>query len=290
MAVVAKFAATMPEHQSHRDHMQNMYRTSYQDMVHGREVAVKNDFPAGYGGHVPSMRHDVMFRNTEFDRMHAALRDHPDRYSFPNFADQKNGVPCYTAKPRGVRRVPPDVTAKPPWAVALSLQDQPSFRASPWSRTCSHDRVNTSALLAGNSMTLQPQAGRMKREDPIMPWGREDTPTDSHADDLGEENLHECTLNDKLEWQHDGGATYANYSRGPSSVISNSPPQAMQSGESRPVSKESNTSNDQHNLSAKTGGSSRSSSGMKMQEYGQGTLSCTPSHARSVGSWSSCHD
>jgi len=123
-------------HNTYRDMVDNMYRTSYQDMIHGREVSVKNDFPAGYGGHVPSLRHDVLFRNTEFDRMRASLRNDPGRDVFPSFVEQNAGAPTYTKSPRGLLQAPtancgPDVLVKPPWALTLTLREPPTFRTSP---------------------------------------------------------------------------------------------------------------------------------------------------------------
>ena len=35
--------------------------------------------PSGFGGHVPSVRHDILFRNTAFDRAQVALRNDPNR-------------------------------------------------------------------------------------------------------------------------------------------------------------------------------------------------------------------
>jgi len=117
----------------------NMYRTSYQDMIHGREVAVKNDFPAGYRGHVPSLRHDVLFRNTGFDRTREVLSTDPGRDVFPSFVEQNMGVPTYTKSPRGLNQAPsagcgPDVLVKPPWALTLTLREPPTFRTTPRSR------------------------------------------------------------------------------------------------------------------------------------------------------------
>merc|ERR1740121_2065344 len=88
-------------HESFRDHTSNMYRTSYQDMSHGQEVAVKSDFPSGYGGHVPSFRHDVLFRNNAFDRDCEQRRHDPRREAFPSFQDQISGIPTFTNRPRG---------------------------------------------------------------------------------------------------------------------------------------------------------------------------------------------
>mmetsp|Transcript_72446 Transcript_72446/g.125611 ORF Transcript_72446/g.125611 Transcript_72446/m.125611 type:complete len:228 (-) Transcript_72446:170-853(-) len=157
-------------HNTYRDMINNMYRTSYQDMIHGREVSVKNDYPAGYGGHVPSIRHDVLFRNTEFDRMHESLRSNPARDVFPSFREQNEGVPAHTRFPRGVKTPPsaetgPNVLVKPPWALTLTLREPPTFRTSPpgTARPMSTPRafqsprsarVNAAAVTAGQSLTF----------------------------------------------------------------------------------------------------------------------------------------
>eukprot|EP00927_Polykrikos_kofoidii_P054050 TRINITY_DN48535_c0_g1_i1.p1 TRINITY_DN48535_c0_g1~~TRINITY_DN48535_c0_g1_i1.p1 ORF type:complete len:496 (+),score=52.10 TRINITY_DN48535_c0_g1_i1:72-1490(+) len=149
-------------HESYRDNMTNMYRTSYQDMIHGREVAVKNDMPAGYGGHIPSLRHDVLFRNTAFDRKLATLKNDFGRDTFPSFTEQNEGVPSFTEFPRGKKKPPtigtvPDVKVSPPWALTLNLQEPPSFRTSPTrsARGASGGielRRNTAATRAGQSV------------------------------------------------------------------------------------------------------------------------------------------
>lgn len=158
----------------------NMYRTSYQDMIHGREVSVKNDFPAGYGGHVPSLRHDVLYRNTEFDRMHNLLRQDPGRDVFPDFADQNMGIPSYTRFPRGTsQKAPtagcvPDVLVKPPWALTLSLHETPTFRTSPRLGSArggqrpmttpggSRNRTNQAAVQAGQLAFNNERAERLE--------------------------------------------------------------------------------------------------------------------------------
>mmetsp|Transcript_12914 Transcript_12914/g.31059 ORF Transcript_12914/g.31059 Transcript_12914/m.31059 type:complete len:170 (+) Transcript_12914:55-564(+) len=102
-------------HESYRDSLKNMYRTSYADMIHGREVAVKSDMPSGYGGHTPSLRHDVLFRNTAFDRMRSSLQSDVRRDTLGAFRKQLEGVPS-SKNPRGPVVPPP---AKPwdcPWA------------------------------------------------------------------------------------------------------------------------------------------------------------------------------
>jgi hypothetical protein len=163
-------------HKTYRDMADNMYRTSYQDMIHGREVSVKNDFPAGYGGHVPSVRHDVLFRNTEFDRMNLNLKKDAKRDKFPDFDAQNRGVPTLTKFPRGMACSPtagccPDILVKPPWALTLSLRSPLTFRESPPTtlrrpQTTPHSargnlsaRQNRAAVRAGQSAFLEDRIG-----------------------------------------------------------------------------------------------------------------------------------
>jgi len=123
-------------HETFRDTSKNMYRTSYSDMVHGREVSVRSDFPSGYGGHISSLRHDVLFRNTAFDRQVAMMRMNPSRDALQSFTDQLEGIPTYCKNPRGSKKVPtagtiPNSTCKPPWALTLPLKEVPTFRTTP---------------------------------------------------------------------------------------------------------------------------------------------------------------
>uniref|UniRef100_A0A7S2B625 Uncharacterized protein n=1 Tax=Alexandrium andersonii TaxID=327968 RepID=A0A7S2B625_9DINO len=128
-------------HEAHRDLAKNMYRTSYNDMAHGREVCMKSDYPAGYGGHIPSMRHDVLFRNTAFERNIVLRRSDPSRDSFPSFHDQISGIPTITSFPRGAKNnptykvVPHDgttTTPKPPWGVLADKVREPlNYRTVP---------------------------------------------------------------------------------------------------------------------------------------------------------------
>lgn len=181
-------------HETYRDTMQNMYRTSYKDMIHGREVAVKNDMPAGYGGHVLSTRHDVLFRNTAFDRKSDMLRTDPARDVMPSFREQNDGVPSSTHFPRGRKKPPtagtvPDALVKPPWALTSSIRVPPTFRTSPpgsarsqttprgvssssWAGMSGGQRTNTAAMTAGQSMSqaaaavdidVPPQSARENR-------------------------------------------------------------------------------------------------------------------------------
>lgn len=124
-------------HNSYKDLANNMYRTSYQDMIHGREIAVKSDMPSGYGGHIPSLRHDVLFKNTEFDRMRGSLKSDHGRDTMPSFQEQNLGLPAMTPNPRGRPRPPTAGTiptyshyVKPPWALTTHLQEPLTFRTS----------------------------------------------------------------------------------------------------------------------------------------------------------------
>jgi len=69
-----------------------MYQTSYSDMTQGRELSVRSDFPSGYQDHVPSVGHDITFRNTAFDRKQGQKKFHPAR-KIPNaFEEQIAGA------------------------------------------------------------------------------------------------------------------------------------------------------------------------------------------------------
>mmetsp|Transcript_24340 Transcript_24340/g.44671 ORF Transcript_24340/g.44671 Transcript_24340/m.44671 type:complete len:225 (-) Transcript_24340:162-836(-) len=127
----------MEWHEAFRDHAANMYRTSYSDMVRGNEVHVRADFPSGYGGHDPPYRHDILFRNTGFDRVYSALRSHPMRDTLPSFEEQKSGLPSVTKFPRGARRPPSAAGGKkighvtPPWGTTMPVSGALTFRARP---------------------------------------------------------------------------------------------------------------------------------------------------------------
>jgi len=163
-------------HEAYRDMMTNMYRTSYQDMVHGREVSVRKDLPAGYGGHIPSLRHDILFRNTAFDHKQATLRSNFGRDVFPSFSEQLSGVPSHTEYPRGKRKPEtagtiPDTRVKPPWALTMNIREPPTSRAQVGKMTdalqaplpTARERRNTSALRAAHSLTanetMPPKSG-----------------------------------------------------------------------------------------------------------------------------------
>jgi len=151
----------------------NMYRTSYTDASHFRETYVKSDFPAGYGGHVPSIRHDVLHRNTEFDRKTALMRQDPSRDSFTSFNDQIAGVPTVTKFPCGAKKNPTknvsqhDGTTRPlaPWGITVNpYREALGQRTIPAiiKRTRSMpglQRSNQAALGAGFRMASDPSSG-----------------------------------------------------------------------------------------------------------------------------------
>merc|ERR1740121_1088095 len=102
-----------------------MYRTTYADMSNGREVCVKSDFPSGYGGNIPRLKHNVLFTNTKFDRDLEVRRTTP-RDAFPSFEPNINGFPGTTNFPKGPQNAPTHKTThhngtttmpKFPWAV-----------------------------------------------------------------------------------------------------------------------------------------------------------------------------
>lgn len=109
-------------------------------MSHGREVHVKSDFPSGYGGHVPAIRHDILFKNTSHDRKATLMRTDPSRDAFPSFVEQINGIPSSTKFPQGAKKnptygvVPHDGTTtmlRPPWGVMTGKRDPLNHRSSP---------------------------------------------------------------------------------------------------------------------------------------------------------------
>lgn len=145
-------------HEEFRDIAKNMYRTSYSDMVHGREVSVKSDYPAGYGGHIPSLRFDILCRNASFDRTQAMNRANPSRDAKVSFADQLDGIPTYCMKPCGSKKVPTagaiarGNACPAPWALTLPLHDAPSYRTAPSSTL----RASRSMSALGRSVVSSP--------------------------------------------------------------------------------------------------------------------------------------
>jgi len=152
-------------HEAFRDLSKNQYRTTYTDMAHFKEVNVKSDYPSGYGGHIPNIRHDVLFRNTAFDRVQALRRNDPSRDAHPSFKDHIAGIPTWCAKPQGAKKnptygvIPHDGTTTNiicPWAVVRPVKQVPSYRNVPATlkRTRSMpglggSRLNPAAMSAG---------------------------------------------------------------------------------------------------------------------------------------------
>lgn len=130
-------------HEAHRDAYRNQYRTTYTDMSHGRETSVKSEYPSGYGGHIPTLRFDVLFRNTAFDRNIVLKRNDPSRDAHPSFKDQLSGIPTFCSKPQGAKKNPSfkvvnhDGSTNPlaPWGVLRPVQQVPSFRNCPATMT-----------------------------------------------------------------------------------------------------------------------------------------------------------
>eukprot|EP00933_Yihiella_yeosuensis_P061911 TRINITY_DN64780_c0_g1_i1.p1 TRINITY_DN64780_c0_g1~~TRINITY_DN64780_c0_g1_i1.p1 ORF type:complete len:223 (-),score=34.42 TRINITY_DN64780_c0_g1_i1:170-838(-) len=148
-------------HENYRDMMKNMYRTTYTDMAHGRETYCKSDFPSGYGGHIPCIRHDVLFKNTSFERNRVLNRSDPSRDAFPSFVDQISGLPTVTKHPCGAKKnptkgvVPHDGTTtmlRPPWGIMSSKRDPLNYRATPATMMRSH----SSPLLTAGSHVASP--------------------------------------------------------------------------------------------------------------------------------------
>lgn len=163
-------------HESYRDQVKNMYRTSYMDSSHFREISVKSDFPAGYGGHIAAIRHDVLHRNTEFDRKMALMRSDPNRDALPSFNDQISGIPTITKLPCGAPRNPTykvslhDGTTAPmaPWGITVNMKREPlSMRFMPptmkraLSTSAMHQRPNEAAASAGSILSKSPSSPNM---------------------------------------------------------------------------------------------------------------------------------
>eukprot|EP00931_Biecheleriopsis_adriatica_P102289 TRINITY_DN77279_c0_g1_i1.p1 TRINITY_DN77279_c0_g1~~TRINITY_DN77279_c0_g1_i1.p1 ORF type:complete len:220 (-),score=34.27 TRINITY_DN77279_c0_g1_i1:179-838(-) len=164
-------------HECYRDFAKNMYRTSYSDMSRQREVHVRSDYPSGFGGHIPSLRHDVLFRNTQFDRAQDDLRYDPSRDAHPSFQDHIAGIPTATKFPQGAKKppsygvVPHDGTTtmlKPPWGVFTTGRMPLSHRAPPPSMASGHFRVNAAGKVAGGNIL----AGEQDLEPPNSARGQ----------------------------------------------------------------------------------------------------------------------
>jgi len=160
-------------HEAHRDMSRNQYRTSYTDMTHFKEVSVKSDYPSGYGGHIPGIRHDVLFKNTAITRQMVLRRNDPSRDAHPSFQDHISGIPTWCAKPQGAKKnpswgvVPHDGTTSnlvSPWAVVRPVNSVPSYRNVPATLARARSmpqvggsRVNQAAMTGGAASMRQSQ-------------------------------------------------------------------------------------------------------------------------------------
>lgn len=100
----------------------NMYRTSYHDMCLGMEVCVKSDFPSGYGGHVPTVRHQILFKDSPEARELQARAADVTRDSFGGFEANIKGEPYLTKNAKKKAEGPsagffPPTLVRPPWAI-----------------------------------------------------------------------------------------------------------------------------------------------------------------------------
>jgi len=162
-------------HEAHRDMARNQYRTTYTDMIHFKEVNVKSDYPSGYGGHIPTIRHDILHRNTAFDRQIALRRNDPSRDAHPSFKDQLSGIPTFCTKPQGAKKNPTwkvidhdGTTSTPiaPWAVLRPVRPVPSHRNVPTTlmrtrsmpQMAASNRSNQGLMNAGAAAVSSPMA------------------------------------------------------------------------------------------------------------------------------------
>jgi hypothetical protein len=82
-------------HPTFRDQFFMMYRTSYQDQILGREIVPARSHPSGYTGHQPRVRHDILFRNCEYDEYEEQLASDPHRWKHGDFTAQLKGLPLH---------------------------------------------------------------------------------------------------------------------------------------------------------------------------------------------------
>jgi len=84
-------------HEAFRDASKNMYRTTYADTIHGREVTVKQQsFLSGYGGHSYALKHDLLFANTGVYRRMVESGIDSKRDVFPCMKAGKYGGATFT--------------------------------------------------------------------------------------------------------------------------------------------------------------------------------------------------
>jgi len=163
-------------HEAFRDLSKNQYRTSYTDMSHGREVYVRSDYPAGYGGHVPSLRYDILHRNTAQDRVRTLQRADPDRDTLPSFDLQLNGLPSSTAFPCGAKKNPTKgvvphsgwtTNPRPPWGILVGKLDRLNQHCTP--ATIRRSLSASSLVGAGNMVTAFDGKQAQRQPDPSSP-------------------------------------------------------------------------------------------------------------------------
>ena len=171
-------------HEAHRDAMKNMYRTSYSDMSHNREAHVRSDFPSGYGGHVRSLRFDVLHRNTAFDRNVALQRGDPSRDAFPSYEMQIAGMPSVTQFPCGARKNPTKgvvphsgstTNPKPPYGLLTGSRKlnqrtmPPTFRTHTMGASASSPALGVGRSMMMASQSAQQMAPPEMRDGPPSP-------------------------------------------------------------------------------------------------------------------------
>jgi hypothetical protein len=165
-------------HEAHRDMAKNQYRTTYTDMVHAKETCMKSDYPSGYGGHVPNVRFDVLFRNTSFDRNLVLRRNDPSRDSHPSFKDHIAGIPTVCSKPQGAKKnptygvVPHDGTTSTPiapWAVLNPVKAVPCHRVVPQTLKRARSYANTmQGMQRSNGMQGMQRSNGMAQSNPAL--------------------------------------------------------------------------------------------------------------------------
>lgn len=121
-------------HANFRDASKNMYRTTNQDMMERREVAVKSKFPSGYQGHCARRAHDVMFANTVLAQEIDQRQVDVTRDSKPSFEHQINGSMTFAKTDKEetpLYGTMPDSNVVSPWGVWNPIHAMPSYKTTP---------------------------------------------------------------------------------------------------------------------------------------------------------------
>jgi len=121
-------------HANFRDASKNMYRTTTQDAMEFREVAVKSKFPSGYAGHCAKKAHDVMYNNTVLAQEIEYRQVNPFRDSKPSFAHQIDGSMTYAKSDKEdtpLYGTMPDSNVVSPWGVFNPIHAMPSYKTTP---------------------------------------------------------------------------------------------------------------------------------------------------------------